>query len=65
MSKDVLDVEQPVVFTLSKIWLIAEVRPARGEFHRSLIITIRNAMWIENRTDVSFLWCQPAALDSG
>ncbi len=65
LPSDIFDIEMPELFTLGKVSLIAEVRPARGEFHRTLIVTIRNAIWIENRTDVTLQWCQPAALDAG
>lgn len=65
ISSEVQEIDRPVLLNLYKVSLLVEVRPARGEFQRTLIVTIRNAMWIENRTDVTLQWCQPAALDAG
>lgn len=65
LSSEISEIDRPVSLNLHKVSLMVEVRPARGEFQRTLIVTIRNAMWIENKTDVTLQWCQPAALDNG
>ncbi len=64
LNQGLMDIDGSVSLNLNGVSLLAEVRPAKGDFQKTLIVTIRNAMWIENKADVLIQWCQPAALDS-
>ena len=45
---DIIDMERPKLFKLGKLSIITEVLPTRVEFHWTLIVTIRSAIWIAN-----------------
>lgn len=63
MGTEVSEVDKPLTINLDGLSLIMDVRPARGRFQRALVVTIRNAAWLENRTGFVLQWCQPAALN--
>lgn len=58
------DLDKPISIILPGVSLTMDVRPATGKYRGANIVTIRNAVWIVNRTDHQLQWCQPAALDS-
>lgn len=64
ISTEVSEIDKPVRIRFEKLSLILEVRPAKGKLHRALIATIRNEVWLENRTGSVLQWCQPSALNA-
>lgn len=63
INKEVSEIDKPMPLQLEGLSLLLEVRPAKGRFQKALVLTIRNAAWLENRTDSILQWCQPAALN--
>lgn len=64
VGTEVCEIDKPVPLQFEGISLLLEVRPAKGKLQRSLIATVRNAVWIENRTGSVIQWCQPASLNA-
>lgn len=64
VNTEVHEIDKPIPLQFDGLSLILEVRPAKGKLMRSLIATIRNAVWIENRTCSVLQWCQPASLNA-
>lgn len=62
LGTEISEVGKPVSLNLEGLFLLVDVRPAKGKFHRSLVLTIRNSVWLQNRTGSMLQWCQPAAL---
>eukprot|EP00184_Porphyridium_aerugineum_P007220 CAMPEP_0184703804 /NCGR_PEP_ID=MMETSP0313-20130426/28989_1 /TAXON_ID=2792 /ORGANISM="Porphyridium aerugineum, Strain SAG 1380-2" /LENGTH=230 /DNA_ID=CAMNT_0027164663 /DNA_START=1 /DNA_END=689 /DNA_ORIENTATION=- len=52
------------MLSVGGISLVVDVRPAAGVFHRTLVVSIRNMLWVENRTEHGIQWCEPQAFDS-
>lgn len=61
---EVSEIDKPIHIKFDSLSLLLEVRPAKGRLQRSLVATIRNAVWLENRTGTMLQWCQPAALNA-
>lgn len=64
VTTEVSEIDKPYHLNFEGISLLLDVRPARGKFKRTLIITVRNTVWLENRTGSLLQWCQPAALNA-
>ncbi|OSX77568.1 hypothetical protein BU14_0143s0004 [Porphyra umbilicalis] len=65
VGSDLADIEKPVALRLPSVALLLEARPARGRFRRTIVLTVRNSAWIENRTGGGLQFCQAAAMDAG
>lgn len=52
------DVNKPVKLNFRKRSLLLFARRGRGKFHRSIVATVFNALWIENLTGLDVEWCQ-------
>jgi Vacuolar sorting-associated protein 13, N-terminal/Vacuolar-sorting-associated 13 protein C-terminal/N-terminal region of Chorein or VPS13/SHR-binding domain of vacuolar-sorting associated protein 13/UBA/TS-N domain len=63
-QSDLADVVKPISIAIPRVSLVMEVRPAAGPLPNTMVVIIRNASWIVNRTPLSFQWCQSSALDS-
>lgn len=63
VGTEVSEIDKPFRLGFDGISLLLEVRPAKGRFQRALVVTIRNSVWLENRTGAALEWCQPAALN--
>lgn len=63
IGSEVFEIDKPIPVRFENISLLLDVRPAKGKFQKSLVVTIRNAVWVENRTGALLQWCQPAALN--
>ncbi|CDF40534.1 unnamed protein product [Chondrus crispus] len=63
IGTEVSEIDKPVPIKFDGLSLFLEVRPAKGRFQRALVVTIRNAAWLENRTGALLQWCQPEALN--
>lgn len=64
INTEVHEIDKPILLQFDGLSLILEVRPAKGKLMRSLIATIRNGVWVENRTGSILQWCQPASLNA-
>jgi Vacuolar-sorting-associated 13 protein C-terminal/SHR-binding domain of vacuolar-sorting associated protein 13 len=64
VTDSVFEIDKSVPLPFEGLGLAVDVRPARGMFHRALIVTVRNTGWIRNSTELPLQWCQPAALSS-
>ena len=62
-STEVSEIDKPLIIGFDGLSLLVNVRPARGKFQRSLIVTIYNSVWLENCTESFLEWCQPAAIN--
>ena len=64
IDTEVSEIDKPLPISLDSASLVLEVRPARGKFHNALVVTVRNAAWLENKTGSIIQWCQTSALNS-
>lgn len=64
IGEEVTEIGDPTPLPFGGLGLALDVRPARGEFQRSLVVTVRNTAWIQNMTSFVLQWCQPSALSS-
>eukprot|EP00178_Gracilaria_changii_P005588 TRINITY_DN1932_c0_g1_i1.p1 TRINITY_DN1932_c0_g1~~TRINITY_DN1932_c0_g1_i1.p1 ORF type:complete len:4003 (-),score=421.76 TRINITY_DN1932_c0_g1_i1:2311-14319(-) len=63
LSTEIAEVDKPVPINLEGLSLVVDVRPAMGKFQRTLVVTIRNSTWLQNRAGTVLQWCQPEALN--
>eukprot|EP00737_Agarophyton_chilense_P003396 gb/GEZJ01003975.1/.p1 GENE.gb/GEZJ01003975.1/~~gb/GEZJ01003975.1/.p1 ORF type:complete len:3742 (-),score=436.98 gb/GEZJ01003975.1/:2287-13221(-) len=63
LSTEIAEVDKPMPINLEGRSLVVDVRPALGKFQRTLVVTIRNSMWLQNHTGTMVQWCQPEALN--
>lgn len=64
VGEEVSDVDKPVALPFENLGIALDVRPGKGRFQRTLVVTVRHTGWIRNRTDFTLQWCQPAALSA-
>lgn len=62
-QSDLGDAVKPIPVGIPGVSLVMEVRPATGSLPNTMVVIIRNASWIVNRTPTSLQWCQSTALD--
>lgn len=63
VGTEVSEIDKPISLRFERLSLLLEARPGKGKFQKSLVVTILNAAWLENRTGAPLQWCQPAALN--
>ncbi|KAI0564765.1 Vacuolar protein sorting-associated protein [Gracilaria domingensis] len=63
LNTEISEVDKPVPLNLEGLSLVVDVRPALSQFQRTLVVTIRNSTWLQNRTGTMLQWCQPQALN--